>query len=367
MALRGGRVEDGRARGPALLGAIVGTRGVVGALTFRDGLEDVRARHALAGTTWDHVVNLPYEGELPPLSGVVGLRAAAAVVRAQVEVGGEAGGDAVSAWSYDPRAGEVRRVVFDGRLPSGPDEAALGPDTARRLGLEVGDELTFSTGAAMTVVGVALLPEEPGHSAYDQGMWLTPEGLADVGPTEVANRELLAVLEPGPGPRAALAEALAPLFGEAEPVEIEPARRPATARSLVSVRQLPLVLAVFLAMLAAGMCAHALGLGVRRRHRDLAVLRALGGTRALVRLVVASQATTIGLAGLAVGVPLGLVAGRAAWQEVAESLPIVYDAPLAGVALALCVPAALALANLAAARPARRAVRHEPGEVLRAE
>jgi ABC-type antimicrobial peptide transport system permease subunit len=106
---------------------------------------------------------------------------------------------------------------------------------------------------------------------------------------------------------------------------------------------------------------------VRRRRRDLAVFRALGLTPRQSRVVIASQATTIGLVGVLAGVPLGLIVGRAGWQWVANSVPFVYRPPVAVVAAIVIVPAALAVANLMAAVPARTAARVSTAEVLRAE
>ena len=75
-------------------------------------------------------------------------------------------------------------------------------------------------------------------------------------------------------------------------------------------KALPRALAAFLAVLAALAVVHALVSTVRMRRQDLAVLRTLGFERRQLGSTLVWQATTIGVVGLAVGVPLGLVVGR---------------------------------------------------------
>jgi ABC-type antimicrobial peptide transport system permease subunit len=75
----------------------------------------------------------------------------------------------------------------------------------------------------------------------------------------------------------------------------------------------------------------------------------------------------IAAAGLILGVPLGIVAGRLVWRHLADNFPVVYVPPLALLAVLLVVPAALVLANLLAAVPARSAARIRPAEALRTE
>jgi ABC-type lipoprotein release transport system permease subunit len=82
---------------------------------------------------------------------------------------------------------------------------------------------------------------------------------------------------------------------------------------------------------------------------------------------VATQGTVLGLAGLAFGIPLGLVLGRAIWRVVAGFMPLAYHPPLAVWALLLIGPAALLIVNLLAAWPQRRATRQRIGQVLRTE
>ena len=82
---------------------------------------------------------------------------------------------------------------------------------------------------------------------------------------------------------------------------------------------------------------------------------------------VSSQSTTVGLVGLLVGIPLGLAVGRLAWTWVADEVPLVYVSPVALVAMALTIPAALLVTNLVAALPGRRAARLAPATVLRTE
>ena len=130
---------------------------------------------------------------------------------------------------------------------------------------------------------------------------------------------------------------------------------------------LPLVLSAFLAVLAVGAVGHALSIAVSRRGHELAVLRALGLTRRQSRLVISIQATLLATIGLAFGIPLGLILGRVLWHAAADMTPLAYRPPLAALALLLIAPAALLVANLLAAWPARRAARLHAGQILRAE
>lgn len=134
-----------------------------------------------------------------------------------------------------------------------------------------------------------------------------------------------------------------------------------TARA---VRILPLALGVFLAIGATG---HALATAVRRRRHDIAVLRALGLTRPQIRLILITQATTLAVIGLLFGTPLGIALGRTLWRVVADTAPLLYVSPVAAFALALIGPAALAIGNLLATLPPRRATRDRVGDVLWAE
>jgi len=59
--------------------------------------------------------------------------------------------------------------------------------------------------------------------------------------------------------------------------------------------------------------------------------------------------------------------GRLVWRSLADSFPVVYVPPIAIAAILLVVPAALAVANLLAALPARAAARIRPAEALRVE
>jgi len=133
------------------------------------------------------------------------------------------------------------------------------------------------------------------------------------------------------------------------------------------VAALPLALGAFLVLLAVGAVGHALVTAVHRRRGELAVLRALGTTRLQSRLVVVTQASVLAAVGLAVGVPLGLAAGRFVWRLVAQSTPLAYHPPLAVWALVLIGPLALLAANLLAAWPGQRAARLRSAQILRAE
>lgn len=110
---------------------------------------------------------------------------------------------------------------------------------------------------------------------------------------------------------------------------VDAAGIPPELANLANLAALPVVLAGFLAFLAVSTLAHGLVTTVRRRRHHFGVLQALGFTRPMIWSVVASHSTAAGLAGLALGIPLGLTAGREGWAWVAEEVPLHYVSPLA--------------------------------------
>jgi ABC-type lipoprotein release transport system permease subunit len=136
---------------------------------------------------------------------------------------------------------------------------------------------------------------------------------------------------------------------------------------LRNVRSLPIALAVFLVFLGLAALGHVLLSAATRRRSDLAVLRALGFRPRQVAASISWQATTVGLLGLVLGIPLGIAGGRIAWRWVAERTPLVYMGPVAIVVVLVAIPATLVLANALAVLPGRRASRVRPAQVLRTE
>ena len=150
------------------------------------------------------------------------------------------------------------------------------------------------------------------------------------------------------------------------PGTVLPAVPPPEVRDLSGVSGLPLILAFVLMLLASAIIAHTLLTSVRRRRRELAILKTVGFVARQVRATVAWQATAIAGVSLIVGLPLGLVLGRWAWTLFADQ-DAIAPVPVVSALTLLAVPAVLVLANVIAAIPARAAGRTRPAEVLRSE
>jgi predicted lysophospholipase L1 biosynthesis ABC-type transport system permease subunit len=269
--------------------------------------------------------------------------------------------------------GDMKFVVLEGRAPRTAEEIAIAPTTMKRLGLHVGDEVRVGTAPVVTarVVGRVLLPESS-HTSYDESAWMTADGLAHVMPAgasasgDFTEDYLLVRWKPGADEDAALARSRK-LAGPHEPFESGRAALPASVAVLGELRVLPLSLAMFFALLAIATVSHALVTTVRRRRADLAILRSIGFTRRDPRVAIAWQSTLLAIGGLIAGIPLGIVAGRLTWKQLADSFPVVYSAPLEVLVVVLVVPVALLVANAVAAGPAHAATRIRPAAALRAE
>jgi ABC-type lipoprotein release transport system permease subunit len=152
-----------------------------------------------------------------------------------------------------------------------------------------------------------------------------------------------------------------------EPVEVTPAEVPVELDNLRNIGRLPVLVAAVLGLLAIAALSHVLMTASRRARHEFAILRALGLPRGSTRLVLNAQGTVIGLVGVLVGVPIGIVLGRTGWRLIAERVPLAEVPPFAALAVLVVVPAALVIANALAVLPGRRVSRLRPAEVLHAQ
>ena len=116
---------------------------------------------------------------------------------------------------------------------------------------------------------------------------------------------------------------------------------------------------------------NALSVTVRERRHDIGIMRSLGATRAQVRLLFLGEALLLGLAGAAVGLPLGLGIARLALGPVQEVLKGVYlplqvrELETTPLLLFQAALGGLATALLAALIPASHAAAEEPADAVR--
>ncbi|HEY7107370.1 MAG TPA: FtsX-like permease family protein [Acidimicrobiia bacterium] len=372
LALEPGRGRRAVPVRSALFGAVVGVLGVVACFTFRAGLEDTVASPSRSGIVWNYAL-VSVDGPIPrdDLQKVTRARDVHDALDAVWLRALPIDGTGTPTFGTRPLKGDIPFVVLHGRAPLGVHEIALAPATMRDLGLAVGDDVRLGGGAGTParVVGEALLPPTS-HTDYDQGAWMSSGGLDRLLPpaSQLAPEDLwdLVLVKWKPGAHLHAAQAAIAEIGSGRYSPL-PATLPSAVAELGRLRSLPMVLGIFFALLAAATVMHALVTTVRRRRRDLAVLRSVGFTRRQSRLAIAWQATLFAVLGVVIGVPLGIVAGRVLWRLLADDFPVVYVAPLALAAVVLIVPVAIAVANALAALPARAAVRIRPAEALRVE
>jgi hypothetical protein len=378
FALEPGRGRTAAPVRPALLGAVAGVLGVVGAFTFSAGVWDAGRRPERFGQTWGLEVFTGFNGQVlvpehrrllaaaardPDVSGVDDARIGVAEAAGQ--------GTSLALYTDDAVGAPIPIVLLAGRRPGSDDEIVLAPSSASRLDAAPGSRVAVTGGEGrhrdLAVVGIGFVPVGP-HNDYDAGGWVRAGTFDALFGSGFTFRTGLVALAPGARPEAVAArlDRLAAAAGLAG-VTFTPPEPPAALTELRQVGVLPLALGYFLVVLALGAVGHALATTQRRRRLDVAVLRALGLTRWQSRGLVVTQASVLALVGLACGVPLGVALGRTLWRVVADYTPLAYSPPLAAVALLLVAPCALLVANLLAAWPGHQAARLRVASVLRAE
>ncbi|HEX8771507.1 MAG TPA: FtsX-like permease family protein [Acidimicrobiales bacterium] len=359
---------------PTLLCAVTGILGVVAAFTFSAGVADAADHHARFGQTYQVQVIFGFGGhDVAPTGPVLSALAADPAVAGITDLrvaAGTSGATSVVTHTFDPVGPPSPMVLTAGAPPTADGDVVLAPTTAGQLGARVGSTIPLSGDrgrSELRVTGIGFTVQSS-TSGYDRGAWLTP---ADHDRLFGGFKEHAGLLTLGPGVQPAgvvprLQRTAATASGGKSLLFIPPFVPPQIGE-VKNVRVLPVLLGAFLAVLALGAIAHALAVAVRRRGRDIAVLRGLGLTRRQCRLLVTAQATVITGIGLAAGLPLGLALGRTLWRDAAGRIPLRYKTPPALGPLLLITLLALLVTTVVAAWPGRRAARLPINEVLRTE
>jgi hypothetical protein len=154
-------------------------------------------------------------------------------------------------------------------------------------------------------------------------------------------------------------------FGNA--VKVLGVLRPAQIVDYRAIGGTPELLASGLAVGAVIALALTLVASVRRRRRDLAIMKTLGFTRRMLAAAVAWQATVDGLIGAVVGIPLGILLGRELWTLFARDINAVPQPTVPALAIAFVGFGTIVVAIIASTWPGRSAATTPPGLVLRSE
>ncbi len=368
----------------ALIGTMAAVLGIVGVGVFATSLHHLEQTPALYGFNWDaRVLGNVTESEAPnrpctavesSLTSVRGVAGVASICSTNVAVGGRP----MAAFGFSSIRGTIEPTIVEGRAPRRATEVAVGTNALAELGLEIGDTVEVqapTTQASYRIVGTAAAPQFEDEfsdlAPVDDAAFFIGDGLDRLHDERDSDSNVESVIRVAVG---ADRDAVLRRVEHVPGVEafgggpgVATATFPLELRRLSDVDLLPLALGGFLAVLGIVSVGFVLASSVRRRSRDLAILKTLGFSRRQVSATVAWQATTIAVVGLIVGVPFGVVIGRAIWQSVAEGIGVASTPHVVVLVLVAVVLATIALANLVAAAPAWAAARTRPALVLRSE
>lgn len=349
-----GRDRSATAMRSAIVGVAIAVLGVAAGLVFATSLDRLVSTPARYG--WGGELSI-VDADAEAAQRLVDDPAVAGATRfTQSTV--RIGGDRRVVTAYEDLKGAAGWWVSAGVLPTAPDQVALEARLADQLGAGVGDDILAGPAVRLRVVGVGVGPNF-GSGPFGEQALVTPAGAERVAGTAPFT-EIVVDVAPGHSVDEVEASYL-------DAYEMGRAAPPAEIRNLAELGRLPELLTAFLAVIGLGAMANALWVSVRRRRRDLAVLRVLGHTPRQTAVTVVTMSLSATVVGVAIGLPLGIAIGRTAWRLVAESSAVGGDALLRGLVVVGVPLAAFVVALLVAAPAAWFAARRQPGVALRAE
>jgi FtsX-like permease family len=370
----------------AIVGATLALLVGIATVTFGSSLDSLVSHPALYGWNWSYELSANQGGVLPGahitklLNGDSHIDAWSSIEFSTLRIDGQP--EPVLA---ERSGATVAPPLLSGHGVQSNDQIVLGTVTLGQLHKHVGDLVTVANGVArpsrLRIVGTATLPTigVGGNQHVEMGTGALVPNL--VLPTHSNDGYQLSGAAPGPdavlvrlrkGDSAAGLRSLRQIARATSTpadygVSVLSVQRPA---EIVNYRAMGTTPAILGAVLAAG-AVIALGLtlvaSVRRRQRDLALLRTLGFTRRQLAVTVAWQASIAVGIGTIVGIPLGIVVGRSLWDLFAHEISVVPAPTVPVSAIVLIAIGGIVLGNLVAALPARMAARTSTALLLRAE
>ena len=385
----------------ALTGAVLAVAVVVATLTFGTSLATLDSHPALYGWNWSYAINSPSTSNVPPVVGRL-LSRDPEVAAWTGYTFGNVQFDGLTVPVLLTRAhADLGPPILTGHAVDANNQVVLGSATLAALHKKLGDTVMITYGAPqnapvyvppspMVIVGTATMPAigASGHLHPSMGTGaLLPTGLEPAAfkraltqPDPNLNGPAIDVvrLRSGVTPAAGRASLqrivdvankvmAADPNGQGNTYALLSVQRPAEIVNYQSTGATPAVLAAGLAagaFLALGLT---LSASVRRRRRDLALLKTFGFTHRQLAAAVTWQASVVAFFGIVVGVPVGIVVGRWLWILFADAIDAVPSPSVSVVDILLVGLGTLVLAVLAALVPSRMAARTPTALVLRAE
>ncbi len=400
FSLEGG---DGRSTVPtrsALVGAVVAIVVVVATITFGSGLNTLVSHPALYGWNWSYAIDSPGGSDVPPkalalLDRDPDVAAWTGYNFADVQING------LTVPALIAKKNALGPPILSGHGIRATNQIVLGEETLAALRKTVGATVELSYGTPqdapvyipptpMVVSGTATLPaigtSGSLHPSMGTGV-VIPQGLeparfkrALTYPDPNLNGPAIVVVRLRHGVPAAAGLASVQLVasaanrimaadpeGAGDTYNVLGVQRPAEIVNYQSSGDTPAILAAGLAAGAVVSLGITLAASVRRRRRDLALLKTLGFTRRQLAVAVAWQASVAAITGIVIGVPIGIALGRWLWDLFARDIYAVPRPTVPVLEVVVVAVVTIVLANLVAALPGRMAARTPTALVLRAE
>jgi hypothetical protein len=376
----------------AIFGATVAVIILVATLTFGASLQTLVSKPALYGWNWSYALqpeNDPVSFTPPQFRSLLrkdsDVDAWTTVQFFTLNLDGQA-----VPFMFEPPASPIAPPLLSGHAVIGPDQVVIGPETLAALHKRVGDIVEASyegEHATLRVVGSATFPAIGVNGTFHPSTGIgavASTQLLPTAPNHVCGQEadmVLIRMRPSVSATAARSDtqrlatdtnrifAAAPKTSSCydDLVSALPVQRPAEIADYHTVGSTPVLLAAVLALTAVIALGLTLVASVRRRRRDLAMLKALGFTRRQLLSTVCWQSSVAVGVGVAVGVPLGIVLGRWLWTLFARDIYVVPEPIVPVLSVILVAISAMVFANLVATIPGRIAAHTPTALVLRSE
>jgi hypothetical protein len=368
----------------AILGAVFAVVIVTSTIIFGASLQTLVSKPSLYGWNWTYEMNgggglgdIPAAAAAKLLNQSRYVQAWAGVYFGNLQIDGQT----VPVMGASPRSA-VAPPLLSGHAFDGTGQVVLGAVTMAQLHKRVGDTVEVRSSAKVTtrlrIVGTVTLPTigiggethlEMGNGAL---LWykLIPAGQRNLYDVPPGPNAILIRVKPGANQTAAFksfSAILTKLGGNSNGGQVVGVQRPAQIINYGSLGSVPTVLGGALAGGAVAALGLTLVASVRRRRRDLALLKILGFTKRQLAAAIAWQSSVAVGIGTLVGVPLGIILGNFIWDLFAREINAVPQPTVPVLSVVLIVIGGLVLANVVAAIPGRIAARTPTALLLRAE